>query len=1111
MTIRPARSLSIQQLLIFTTVGQILGAVGIVGFLSFKNGEKAVEDLGTQLLIATNYRVEHELKDYLATPLTINHLNVDAVKTGLVDINNPIDLERRLWNQLQAFDSVSYVYISSIQGGSVAVGRGADDADDNDFTIEKTETYPVAGDYTLYSVDERGRRSQPIQTIPNQDARRRPWFQKPVTAQKQVWTEPFNYVERESVIAISASTPLYDLAGRLQGVATVDLSLAHISRFLHSLAPNAQDQIFVIDRPGKLLAASEGNPVVINAGQADIIRATQSLNPLIRTATQNLEQQLGGLSQIQQPQRIKMRLEEQAYFVQVNPWKDSVGLDWLVVVMVPESRFLEQINNNNKTTAIFCILAAAAATVLAALIAGRISRPILELSNVSQTLAEASRQNFTDGKISPTLKTSGIREFKTLALSFENMSEQLQASFAQLEDHSQSLERKVKERTQALEEEMAERQQAQKYLGLSEQKYRTLYEGGQDAILLLDTRSIIDCNLAALKMFGCQSMADFEGKTPADFSPAYQPDGRASARVVRSTVAKAIRAGTYNFEWLHERKDGEPFYADVWLASMEIEGKRIVQAVIRNITVRKQAVAAMAAAKQAAEVANKAKSQFLANMSHELRSPLNAILGFAQILEQSTTVTTEHRESAVIIGRSGEHLLNLINDVLDMSKIEAGRISLTPTEFDLYRLLDDLRNMFRLRADEKQLTLDFHYDLGLPPYISADQGKLRQVLINLLGNAVKFTAAGSVSLHVGFTRIEAEETTAEKIALQFEVRDTGPGIHKSEVSKIFKPFVQTQAGQTASEGTGLGLPISLKFAQLMGGDLTIESEFGSGTTARLTTTARVVSGLQMDERLPERRVLAIALNQPQYRLLIVDDKPANRKLLTTLLRPLGFKLKEAANGRAAVDITIEWQPHLVWMDMRMPILDGYLATQQIRRAQSKGQFKAVAPKIIALSASSFREEQTAAMESGCDDFIHKPFRTTEIFEAMRKHLGVRYLYDMENASDIAATALTSTTTDIDTSQLNQLPSHLLSELESAAERIQWSQILEIIERIRPQNETLAEMLANALNNFQYEKILSALRSNKVVEKGKEAAKDERREPVEKTDEKREDREREEEA
>ena len=1095
----PVRSVSIRQLLIFATVSQILGAVSIVGYLSFKNGEIAVENLGNQILNATNDHIERELEGYLSAPLTINHLNVDAIKTGLVDINDPIDLEWRLWNQLQAFESVSYIYISSAQGGSVAVGRDAGDS----FIIEKSETYPTSGDYTLYDVDEQGRRSQPIQTIQNQDARRRPWFQQPVTAQKQVWTEPFNYVDRESVIAISAAAPLYDLAGSLQGVAAVDLSLAHISRFLRSLTPNAQDQIFIIDRPGRLLATSDSDPVVINEGTAEIIQAANSSNSLIRITTRNLQQQLGGLSRIQQPQRIKMRLEEHTYFVQVNPWKDSIGLDWLVVVMVPESRFLEQIISSNKTTATFCVLAAAAATALATLIASRISRPILELSNASQTLAEASRQNFIDGKISPRLKTSGINEFKTLALSFENMSEQLQTSFAQLEDHSQSLERKVKERTQALEEEIVERQQAQKYLGLSEQKYRTLYEGGQDAILLLDTKSITDCNLAALKMFGCQSMADFEGKTPADFSPVYQPDGRASAKTVRSTVAKAIRSGTYNFEWLHQRKDGEPFYADVWLASMEIEGKRIVQAVIRDITARKQAIAAMAAAKQAAEVANKAKSHFLANMSHELRSPLNAILGFAQILEQSTTVTTEHRESAMIIGRSGEHLLHLINDVLDMSKIEAGRISITPTQFDLYRLLDDLRNMFRLRADEKQLALDFHYAPGLPPYISTDQGKLRQVLINLLGNAVKFTATGSVSLYVNFTQIETEEaeeaetktkktepektetekaetkeTKTEAIALQFEVRDTGLGIHKSEINKIFKPFVQTQAGQVASEGTGLGLPISLKFAQLMGGDLTIESTFGRGTTALLTTTVRVVSGLQIGERLPERRVLAIAPHQPQYRLLIVDDKPANRKLLTTLLQPLGFNLKEAANGQAAVDITLEWQPHLVWMDMRMPILDGYMATQQIRRAQSKGHFQTVTPKIVALSASSFREEQNAATESGCDDFIHKPFRTTEIFEAIRKHLGVRYLYETENASDTATTDLPSADTAINTYQLHQLPPQLLTKLEAATERLQWNRIVEIIEQVRLQDESLSKALTSAVDSFQYKKILEAIREKR---------------------------------
>ncbi len=294
--------------------------------------------------------------------------------------------------------------------------------------------------------------------------------------------------------------------------------------------------------------------------------------------------------------------------------------------------------------------------------------------------------------------------------------------------------------------DISQRKQAEAQLQVSEEKYRTLNESTQDAVMLINRHRFIDCNPATLKMFGCERKEDFCNRSLGDFSPQLQPNGRRSKRAIVDIVVAAFKAGTYRFEWCHRRLDGTLFPAEVWLTSMELGGDRVIQAVIRDITLRKRSEAEIIQAREKAEVANQAKSQFLANMSHELRSPLNAIIGFAQVLSRSGTLSKEHREDVEVINRSGEFLLSLINDILDMAKIESGHTTLTFSNSDLHALLDELHSMFRLKAKEKQLELILQKSPTLPQHIHIDQAKLRQILINLLGNAIKFTHAGSITL-----------------------------------------------------------------------------------------------------------------------------------------------------------------------------------------------------------------------------------------------------------------------------------------------------------------------------------------------------------------------------
>jgi signal transduction histidine kinase/ligand-binding sensor domain-containing protein/CheY-like chemotaxis protein len=421
------------------------------------------------------------------------------------------------------------------------------------------------------------------------------------------------------------------------------------------------------------------------------------------------------------------------------------------------------------------------------------------------------------------------------------------------------------------------------------------------------------------------------------------------------------------------------------LRVLEGQRRRLELVVEQRTAELRAAMADLQRAKEAAEAANRAKSAFLANVSHELRTPLNAILGFTQLMIRSAgrrragDVQPEDLENLQVIQRSGEHLLGLINEVLELSKIEAGRSALRERAFDLRRLIEGLEDMFRLRAEQKGLTFEVDLAAPTPAFVTADEGKLRQILMNLLGNAVKFTDQGGVVLRSAL----AEEDDAG-LSLRVEVEDSGPGIPPADHEAVFAPFVQSRLGEQSREGTGLGLSISREFARAMGGDLTLTSETGRGSLFRLQIPVRPAEPI--GEQAPRRVVVGLEPGQPTYRLLVVDDNETNRRLLVRLLRPLGFEVREAVHGGEALAIWEEWSPHLIWMDMRMPVMDGYEATRRIK-STTRGQ----ATVIIALTASALEEDRAVILSEGCDDYVRKPFREEELFDTLTRHLGVRFL------------------------------------------------------------------------------------------------------------------------
>jgi PAS domain S-box-containing protein len=503
------------------------------------------------------------------------------------------------------------------------------------------------------------------------------------------------------------------------------------------------------------------------------------------------------------------------------------------------------------------------------------------------------------------------------------------------------------------------------------------------------------------------------------------------------------------------KKDGGIFPVDISLSPVRIDEEFFIVSTVKDISERKQIQNELKKTKEAAEAANRAKSEFLANMSHELRTPLNAILGYSQILLRDRDLNHKQKEEINTIKASGEHLLGLISDILDLSKIEFGKMELNPVEFKFTDFINSISEIFKIRAKEKNLSFIYEVLTDIPVYVNSDEKKLRQILFNLLSNALKFTEKGGIAFKVG----------KKDNKIVFQVEDTGIGIDPESQNEIFLPFTQVSNQAYRSEGTGLGLSISQKLAEVLGSSIYVQSKPGEGS---IFTFEMVLPEIYQPENLPELNENNITGYQGERKtILIVDDKKENRTILMDLLSPIGFIVFEASDGNDCLIKTEKYKPDLIFMDLRMPGLDGIETTKQIRMEN-----KVEGIVILAVSASAFESDRDLSIEAGCNDFIAKPFREEKIFQAIEKFMDLKWIYESRD------TILNEKRDH--TVNFNNFPVSKAAQIKEMAEIGDSYGITEVLEKMEnPDNKYLPEInyILEMVKSFEFEKIIDLLSRN----------------------------------
>jgi signal transduction histidine kinase/HAMP domain-containing protein/ActR/RegA family two-component response regulator len=1165
----------LRKVLIVPFVLQIVSTVGLVGYLSFKNGQQAVNNVALQLRREISDRTQQYLVSYLEKPHLINQINANAIRLGQLNLEDRKGFEHHLYQQIKLFDSVTTSAIATESGETIGVGRYTDG------TMYIGVQNKSSNKIYSYQTNSKGDRGKLVKTVSNYNARNLVWYKAAVEKGKATWSPIVIWKLRPITISINASLPLYDGEINLKAVLTSALSFDDINQFLENLKISHSGKAFIIERSGLIVATStDQKPFLTSSDGQSVqrIKATSISVPLIRSTAEYLTTRFRNLNEIKSSQQLDFFIQEKRQFLQVTPLKDDKGLDWLIVVVVPESDFMAEINTNSRNTIVLCLTALIVAIVVGIITAGWVTKPLLQLNDAAKNIASSEWDK--------TLAINRADEVGELAKSFKIMAAQIQSDLAQLQslnealarsenrltqileaipvgisvhdisgqiiyanptsshllgieaipsatteqlaqiyrvytagtdelyplenmpvvrslrgerarvddieirlpertvplevystplfdetgtivaaiaaffdiskrketeqilaNYNRTLEAEVAQRTKELHREISERELLAGKLRSSEEKIRTVFDAINDIVLIIDDKKSIQViPTKTVSPHTCDT--NLLDSIVKNF---FQEDNQESwfAKVQQAVLTQR----TVNFDYNLSVGNQEVWFA----ASLSPLSNNSVVWVARDITERKLAEEALQKAALAAEVANKAKSTFLANMSHELRTPLNGVLGFAQILQRDQNLTPDQKNNVTMIYKSGNHLLTLINDILDLAKIEAEKVELYTTDFNLSSLITEISELFRLKAVEKRIQFIYQPLSQLPKIIHGDEKRLRQVLINLLGNAIKFTEQGNVTLKVEVIGNSQEYHRLIAPKIRFQIEDTGIGIALEELDKIFLPFEQVRNISHYGEGTGLGLTITQKIIFLMGGEIFLNSTPGIGSKFWFDLELpEVRNSMEPTTRKSTNNI--VGYDGKKCKLLVIDDQKENRLVIVNMLKTIGFQIKEAANGSLGLETALAWQPDLIITDLIMPVMDGLEMTRKLRQIP---QLQSI--PVIAASANVFEVDRKQSLESGCNEFLFLPIKVEELLEQIQAYLNLSWIYDNKFIEPLTTERIP--------------PLEELIQLYQAL-KIGNAEAIEdqffLIEQLYPETNSFVNKLRLLAANFEYEQIINLL-------------------------------------
>ncbi|MCV6636615.1 ATP-binding protein [Candidatus Albibeggiatoa sp. nov. NOAA] len=856
--------------------------------------------------------------------------------------------------------------------------------------------------------------NQEIIVEPNVDWETSDYYQVPRENGFETLLDPYVYkVSGKDMLLISAIMPVVD-NGQFLGVVGVDYELSILQR--KALAARIFDT-------GHTALIANGGMYVAN------------INPYyVGKNISEIGDDLGAKQIIAEGRQFSTTtfseiLNQDIYKIYVPLQIGNTDTPWSLVMTVPLSEIMHPSKMLTETILAIGLISLLAILILLSIIVSYLIKP---LSYISEYLEQVTASgSFLHSNNTIPIKTHD--EIGKLATAFNTMFEELRGKEAALKT--------------------------------SEERFNLAMRGANDGLW--------DWHLAKEQIYlspRWKSMLGYEDheldNNLATWNSLLHPDDRGAAfEAVQNYLDKKIPVYEQIFRMKHKKGH------DVWILSRGFglwgengEAARFIGTHV-DISAQKQVEEDLRKSKEAADVANQAKSTFLANMSHELRTPLNGILGYAQILGRDVDLTEKQKEGTQIIQRSGEYLLTLINDILDLSKIEANRIELYPTDFNFNDFLQSIVELFQIRAEQKGISFMFEPITTLPLGVRADEKRLRQTLINLLANAIKFTEHGGVILKVG----------CEDGKMRFQVEDTGVGISEQDLQHIFKPFQQAGSSEHKAEGTGLGLTITKRIIDMMGGELHVRSTKGQGSCFWITLALPEASNLVKAHQTQTPYQHILGYKGKRHTLLVIDDKKENRMVLNSLLSPLDFNIIEAENGLEGLDMVQAHRPDLVMTDLVMPKLDGF---ELSRRLRTMPEFQTL--PIIVVSASVFDYHQEQSFAAGCSAFIPKPVHADVLFTYLQEYLNLEWIYGAEDIESDQALDATISSNNDETDLTNEwtLSAEQANQLYDLAMQGDMMGLSEYVDELSKEDASLAffaKQVKTLANNFEDDRILELVK------------------------------------